>query len=351
MDYYHFPDFDPEDEKDNIQNQNIGGNVKDSNVVQTGGDAYINSSINNTNNTYIYVVSLSEFLKPLGISNGIKKSNFINYLLTLLLLLGVSLGWFLLEIFTRCKFPFPYIISLVKALFGIKDKNELKCDEHNEKKTSDLDKFYYLHNQESQIWILSNVISILSEGRKDPNLKILDAIEILEEQRNEISQELLILKNKYYPTLANIQNKLDEILPRGNRDLELLQKLIRRLIRKYTQISRKASSQEISSFIKDVDEALQKNEININPTHLKILNEIKNLAIWLLPIQEGNKSSDVRVLIPYKGSKKNKFHFNKLCEGFRESKEREMIYFSSWEEAKDNGYEPCERCTKLDKYY
>ncbi len=337
MDYYHFPDFEPEDEKDNIQNQNISGDVKDSNVVQALRDAYINSSINNTNNTYVYVVSLSEFLKPLGISDGIK-SNFINYLLTLLLLILVSLGWFLLGIFTRCEFPFPYIVSIVKTLFGIEDKNELRCDEKNGKETSDKDRFYYLHNQESQIWILSNVISILSEGRKDPNLKILNAIEILEEQRNEISQELSTLKKKHYPALENIQNKIDEILPRGNRELELLQKLIRRLIRKYTQISRKASSQEISSFIKDVDEAIQKNEISINPTHLRILNEIKNLAIWLLPIKESNKSSDIRVLIPYKGSKKNKFHFNKSCERFRdESKEREMIYFSSWEEAKANG--------------
>ncbi len=294
MDYYHFPDFEPEDEKDNIQNQNIGGDVKNSNVVQTGRDAYINSSINNTNNTYVYVVSLSEFLKPLGISDGIK-SNFINYLLTLLLLLVVSLGWFLLGIFTRCNFPLPYIVSIVKTLFGIEDKNKLRAEEHNEKEASDEDRFYYLHNQESQIWLLSNVISILSEGKKDPDLKILDAIEMLEDQRNEISQELSILKTRYHPTLANIQNKLDEILPRGNRELDLLQKLIRRLIRKYTQISRKASSQEISSFIKDVDEALHKNEININPTHLKILNEIKNLAIWLLPIQEENKSSDVIV--------------------------------------------------------
>jgi DNA-directed RNA polymerase beta subunit len=349
MDYYHFPDFEPEDEKDNIQNQNISGDIKDTNVVQSGRDAYINSSINNTNNTYIYVVSLSKYLKPLGISDGIEKSNFINYLLTLLLLIGVSLGWFLLRIFTRCKFPFPYITSIVKALFGIEDKNELRADEYNETETSDEDRFYYLHNQESQIWLLSNVISILSEGKKGSNLEILDAIEMLEDLRNEISQELSILKIRYYPTLANIQNKLDEILPRGNRELELLQRLIRRLIRKYTQISRKASSQEISSFINDVDEAIRKNEININPTHLKILNEIKNLAIWLLPIQEGNKSSDVRVLIPYKGSKKNKFHFNKSCEHFRESKERKMIYFSSWEEAKANGYEPCERCTKLDR--
>lgn len=348
MDYYHFPNFEPEDEKDNIQNQNIGGDVKNSNVVQTGRDAYINSSINNTNNTYVYVVSLSEFLKPLGISDGIR-SNFINYLFTLLLLLVVSLGWFLLGLFTRCKFPLPYIVSIVKTLFSIEDKNELKCDEQNEKETSDKDRFYYLHNQESQIWILSNVISILSEGRKDPNLKILDAIEILEEQRNEISQELSSLKNRYYPTLANIQNGLDKIFPTGNRELELLQKLIRRLIRKYTQISRKASSQEISSFIKDVDEALHKNEININPTHLKILNEIKNLAIWLLPIKEGNKSSDIRVLIPYKGSKKNKFHFNKLCDDFPESEEREIRYFTSWEEAKSSGYDPCDKCTKLDK--
>jgi hypothetical protein len=255
----------------------------------------------------------------------------------------------LLGLFTRCEFPLPYIFSVFQTLFCIEEKNELNLDEYNDEKTNDLDRFYYLHNQESQIWLLSNVISILSEGKKDPNLKILDAIEILEEQRNEISQELSILKNRYYPTLANIQNKLDEILPRGNRDLELLQKLIRRLIRKYTQISRKASSQEISLFIKDVDEAIRKNEININPTHLKILNEIKNLAIWLLPIKEGNKSSDIRVLIPYKGSKRNKFHFNKLCDDFPESEEREIRYFTSWEEAKSSGYDPCDKCTKLDR--
>jgi len=76
--------------------------------------------------------------------------------------------------------------------------------------------------------------------------------------------------------------------------------------------------------------------------------KLKNLAIWLLPIKEGVKSSDVRVLIPYKGNKKNKFHFHRLCDDFPNSNEREIKYFLSWEDAKVNGYEPCEKCTKLD---
>ena len=344
MDYYHFPDYEPEDENNNIQNQNIEGKVSNSNVTQSGRDTYINSQVSHT---YYYTLSPSEFLGSLNTLRGSRTNNIINHILAFFLLLGVGVGWFLLGLFTNCKFPLPYIFNVMKALLTPEQEKKLKCDEYNQNNL-EKDRFYYLHNQESQIWLLSQVIAILSEGKQDPELRILEAIEKLEDIRDDISQELEVLKNKYYPNLVKAQSNLDIIFSRHNKDLELIQKLIKKIIRKYIKISRKASPEEIKAFIRDVDEALHKNKININPSHLKILNEIKNLAIWLLPIKEGIKFSDVRVLIPYKGNKKNKFHFYRLCDDFPNLGEREIKYFLSWEDAKANGYEPCEKCTKLD---
>ncbi|ELS32976.1 MULTISPECIES: hypothetical protein [Pseudanabaena] len=183
MDYYHFPDYEPEDEKDNIQNQNIGGNVSNSNVTQSGRDTYINSQVNHT---YYYTLSPSEFLGSLNTLKGSRTNNIINHILAFLLLLCVGIGWFLLGLFTNCKFPLPYIFDVMKALLNPKNENELKCDEYDQNNL-EKERFYYLHNQESQIWLLTQIISILSEGKQDPELTILEAIEKLEDIRGSIS--------------------------------------------------------------------------------------------------------------------------------------------------------------------
>lgn len=222
----------------------------------------------------------------------------INYIGALIFLVFTLFWWFLLGLFAKREFPFKRIFDLIFAVFqgekrgleGLLEEIGYQCREKINSNRQDLEinsidrrEYNRLSKQESEVWILKNLIEILTNGSYTRDRKADKILELLQKQQDRLSLNLKQLNKKFDPDLEKIQKFWIRIIE-GQSHIEIdykkINQILNSLIYKFT-LTAQPSQQEAKDLLEELRQIIINNPHNIDVSRLETLHNVFQLLKWL----------------------------------------------------------------------
>jgi hypothetical protein len=226
----------------------------------------------------------------------------INYIGGLFFLVIVLCWWLLISPFVKCKFPFKRIFALILASLRLMPSqngagsslsmlwHEIKqqCEEklgltRQDFEVSDISQREYtrFNEEASEIWLLRNLIKILTAGSINKNQQIDQVLEILQKQEDSISLNLRQLRKKLDPTIESLR----EVLTKLNHspleiDSQKVTRVLNSLIRKFALYSN-PTREQAESLIEELKQIISENPYGVDESGLEALQNVLQLLNWL----------------------------------------------------------------------
>lgn len=222
----------------------------------------------------------------------------INYIGALIFLVFTLCWWFLLGLFAKREFPFKWISNLLFAVFqgekkgleGLLEEIGYQCRDKINLNRQDLEingtdrrEYNRLSKQESEVWLLKNLIEILTSGSNSRNQEIDKVLELLQKQQDKFSLHLKQLDKRFDPDLEKFQKFWIRIIE-GQSHIEIdykkINQILNSLVYKFT-LTAKPSQQEAKDLLDELRQIIINNPHNIDMSRLETLHNVFQLLKWL----------------------------------------------------------------------
>ncbi|NJO78783.1 MAG: hypothetical protein HC827_09795 [Cyanobacteria bacterium RM1_2_2] len=227
----------------------------------------------------------------------------INYIGALLFLIAVLCWWSLLNLFSKCAFPFKRIFALVLASISLmptpsgESENVLSAlwreVEQQVKEKLNLTKqdleigdisqqeYSRLNKQALEVGLLKKLIEILTSGAKNKSQDIDRVLEILQQQEDHFSLNLRQVRKKIDPDLGKVQEILNTVGKSPVEvDYERINAVLNSLVCKFTLAS-KPSPEQAENLLEELQQIVMNNPHNIHNSRTGTLLNVLNLLKWI----------------------------------------------------------------------
>lgn len=228
----------------------------------------------------------------------------INYIGALLFLVAVLCWWFLLNIFSKCTFPFKRIFALILASIALmpspsgKNKNllerlwheiEQQVQERLNLTKQDLEigdvsqqEYSRLNKQALEVGLLKKLMEILTSGAKKKNQEIDKILEMLQQQEDHFSLNLRQVRKKIDPDLGKVQEILNTVGKSPvETDYERINAVLNSLVCKFTLAPTKPSPEQVENLLEELQQIVMNNPHNIHNSRTSTLLNVLNLLKWI----------------------------------------------------------------------
>ncbi|MBE9200955.1 MULTISPECIES: hypothetical protein [unclassified Nodularia (in: cyanobacteria)] len=287
------PDANAPHQTDTAVNHNLNQGNDIRAIQGNGNNNNILGDNNTVNNNYYYPYLLNRDLKPLTLFGKL-----VSYFQVIFFLLGTLIFWLLFGFFTDYSFPYAQTIELLLCCFTGKiaakvnnfqqqvQKNEFASQLDNHEQVKKLNKL------ESQIWLYEKIIARLSTNGNGSHERVAKTLEVLEQKRNLVENELEPRRPKKYQTLNRIQKFFQAlIISEEEKDYIQIENLVNSM--------NKIQTSEIifvEELLDKISKDIKAKETQISPKRLKLIYKIEQLIkkISSLNIYKNDGNEDIK---------------------------------------------------------
>lgn len=306
---------------------------------------------------------------------------FWNYVKTLLLLFVVFIAWFFLGFTASHSFPIDLIKDFATYLLSGFQTHNFELDKAVSQSlnsmwqrarsavnninssetviaTGDKREASELNKLDSEYWLLSRIIELLTTGISTTDKDLVDwKLSELDEERDFILDRLRPLKRKYYSWLSRVENSWQSFYAlftlqaiRQQKRLKIFERSLSSLVIFY--INREPSKENIQEMLEALDEIMSKNP------RLKPLYQTSRLLNWVYLYIE-SLTTDVQEDPIYKEypvrarCEKSCYHLPNGCTHYPRVEKPEdpakILFFRTIEEAEAQNLNLCGSCRKISR--